>query len=914
MAVSGEATVGHIIGFLRLDADQYFRTLEEADAAASKLGKRKVDIKATAKTAAARAELDSLGRSVDKVDGAQKRAAKSSDKLGAANQRNGRHMRALVVTALALGPALGPLVGTTIGLAGALGSMGAAGIVAVLGIKREIEQGTTLGLAFSSAIADLKGEFRGLEGTAANAALAPFNDIVREVTARMPFLNKSVNTFTNLLGSGSTNALTGIIDSLHTMEPLLVSAGIWVDKLLAKFASVAAGGGLKAFTDYARSTLPLVTDTLENLVVAVVDLVRAFAPMGAGVLAVLNDVSQLIAGLPVGVLTAMASAASAGFLGFQAWRGITSIVNGVVGALKFMNTEMVVSAGLARGLSFATAAVSVAIGAAVFLYAKHAEAARQDQVAVDGMTDALVASNGAITESIRLGKAKELQDAGWGKIAADNGIGLDLLTTAFLGNGDAVDFVTRKLLENQGVNTMVGNGAFEVAGSIHQQTAAFGQLGGAQDVVTGKGALLVNAMKASNGQMAQATVNSKELIGAQRETAASVDATLTAVDRSMVVWDKAGAQYGITGAALKTFEDGQRDAAAQADNARAKMILESDAAGILKGELDKLNGKTLNAAEAQNRFDSALVNMSDHTTKTGKKVVLTTKNIHGMSAASVAIRGDLLGQVRDMQALAEANGDLSGKTAGSIARLKDLRQQIIDNAVAHGHDRKAVTDYINSIFKIPKKVPPTKLEVDKAAADAKLVALQKKLGLVKPIKSIRVVAETKTALESLNILKTVITSLDGKVINITTRYATEGTKPDGGQSLVGGILADGGAPVGLAPSQPAYRPSAREVKNSANGNIFKAFANGGVESHIAQMAPAGAMRLWAEPETGGESYIPHAKSKRARSLEIWEETGRILGAKQRTNTMNVTHNGPIIANSPAEYAEDIERHNAIRGY
>jgi len=308
------------------------------------------------------------------------------------------------------------------------------------------------------------------------------------------------------------------------------------------------------------------------------------------------------------------------------------------------------------------------------------------------------------------------------------------------------------------------------------------------------------------------------------------------------------------------------------------------------------------------------VNMSDHTTKTGKKVVLTTKNIHGMSAASVAIRGDLLGQVRDMQALAEANGDLSGKTAGSIARLKDLRQQIIDNAVAHGHDRKAVTDYINSIFKIPKKVPPTKLEVDKAAADAKLVALQKKLGLVKPIKSIRVVAETKTALESLNILKTVITSLDGKVINITTRYATEGTKPDGGQSLVGGILADGGAPVGLAPSQPAYRPSAREVKNSANGNIFKAFANGGVESHIAQMAPAGAMRLWAEPETGGESYIPHAKSKRARSLEIWEETGRILGAKQRTNTMNVTHNGPIIANSPAEYAEDIERHNAIRGY
>jgi hypothetical protein len=46
--------------------------------------------------------------------------------------------------------------------------------------------------------------------------------------------------------------------------------------------------------------------------------------------------------------------------------------------------------------------------------------------------------------------------------------------------------------------------------------------------------------------------------------------------------------------------------------------------------------------------------------------------------------------------------------------------------------------------------------------------------------------------------------------------------------------------------------------------------------------------LWAEPETGGESYIPHAKSKRARSLQIWEETGRILGASQQT-----THNAPV---------------------
>jgi hypothetical protein len=37
--------------------------------------------------------------------------------------------------------------------------------------------------------------------------------------------------------------------------------------------------------------------------------------------------------------------------------------------------------------------------------------------------------------------------------------------------------------------------------------------------------------------------------------------------------------------------------------------------------------------------------------------------------------------------------------------------------------------------------------------------------------------------------------------------------------------------------------------------------------------------VWAEPETGGEAYIPLAPSKRARSLNIWQETGKRLGVQ-----------------------------------
>lgn len=58
-------------------------------------------------------------------------------------------------------------------------------------------------------------------------------------------------------------------------------------------------------------------------------------------------------------------------------------------------------------------------------------------------------------------------------------------------------------------------------------------------------------------------------------------------------------------------------------------------------------------------------------------------------------------------------------------------------------------------------------------------------------------------------------------------------------------------------------------RSHANGGVVSYYANGGVrENHVAQIAPAGSWRVWAEPETGGEAYIPLAQSKRVRSTAI----------------------------------------------
>ena len=75
----------------------------------------------------------------------------------------------------------------------------------------------------------------------------------------------------------------------------------------------------------------------------------------------------------------------------------------------------------------------------------------------------------------------------------------------------------------------------------------------------------------------------------------------------------------------------------------------------------------------------------------------------------------------------------------------------------------------------------------------------------------------------------------------------------------------------------------------AEGGITRAYIDGGIdkleryanggtrEDHRAQIARGGEWRVWAESETGGESYIPLAKSKRKRSTQILAKTADIFG-------------------------------------
>lgn len=63
----------------------------------------------------------------------------------------------------------------------------------------------------------------------------------------------------------------------------------------------------------------------------------------------------------------------------------------------------------------------------------------------------------------------------------------------------------------------------------------------------------------------------------------------------------------------------------------------------------------------------------------------------------------------------------------------------------------------------------------------------------------------------------------------------------------------------------------------ADGSVRRKAVDGWLSDQQAQIAMAGQYVTWAEDETEGESFIPHARSKRARSTQILAETAGIFG-------------------------------------
>lgn len=181
----------------------------------------------------------------------------------------------------------------------------------------------------------------------------------------------------------------------------------------------------------------------------------------------------------------------------------------------------------------------------------------------------------------------------------------------------------------------------------------------------------------------------------------------------------------------------------------------------------------------------------------------------------------------------------TGSLDKANATLGFHREQLIQAMVASGMSRKAAEDYINTLNLTPKNIETlARLNKDQASGAALELIAQENEAARHRQGSIDI--DTSTA--------------SGKIRAL------------------------------LSQMDDVSRRQARQMGLSSGG-IIRAYASGGVERyasggerHVAQIAPAGAWRLWAEPETGGEAYIPLSLAKRVRSMAILKEVASMFGA------------------------------------
>ncbi|MFD3815106.1 hypothetical protein ACFWRZ_08570 [Streptomyces rubiginosohelvolus] len=199
--------------------------------------------------------------------------------------------------------------------------------------------------------------------------------------------------------------------------------------------------------------------------------------------------------------------------------------------------------------------------------------------------------------------------------------------------------------------------------------------------------------------------------------------------------------------------------------------------------------------------------------------------------------------------------------AGEIAKTPGKKQVTVDAFV-----NRAAAD----LDKVRSKVETMKGKKLIMEAPTKIAVNElQRLGFtVKGIpnsKKVQVTAPTGEPISQVRALQATIDRLRGKTVTVTTNYVVTGSSARR-EGAHGSQLAQANGGI-VHYAEGGIRAMAGRVK---------AFANG-AENHIAQIAKAGTWRVWAEDETGGEAYLPLAKSKRKRSEAILGKVAEMFG-------------------------------------
>lgn len=631
-----------------------------------------------------------------------------------------------------------------------------------------------------------------------------------------------------------------------------------------------ADGPLAQVLDYIKANGDEARETLANIGDAIGNLFEGAAEAGPTMLTLVNAAARLVGALPpelVGIVIQLAAALK---LVQLAGAGAAAIAGGVATLGTRIAALQAASAAAGGGMAglaaaFATlgkaakASIIIAgIGALVYAVSKLSDIGEKAPPNVDKLTTSLgkLGSTGKAT-----GYVAETFGKDFGKLR------------------DQIDRVT-----DPSVVESINNWGADITGGLLDAGDATEEFNGSMDSIDKS---LTDLVRGGKADLAKGALQSM-LATMKPEQAEKFRAALDGYDSSL---EDVRFEQEWTAASMGAFGQAALDTS-------AKLTAQKGAADGLRQSLIALNETNRSAYDAQIQFESAMDDLTEAFKKNGATLDINTRagQANGQAMSAAAKSQD------EMIAAGVAAGESFATMTGKSEALRGEMMRLATEAF--GGNKKAATEYVNTLLGTPESVK-TAIRLEKEEAERGLLAVQAQIEATPDSHTVTVdtlnaaaiaaleavglktrqlpngQTEVYTAngqsLDSIGAVLTALTNLDGKTADTYTNHHVTTTKT----TIFKTVQAAGG-------SNQAAKNMA-ETEGRADGAVVDYYADGGIqrggvrrfaagsENHVAEIAPAGSWRVWAEPETQGEGYVPFARSKRVRSRAITEEIVRRLG-------------------------------------
>jgi hypothetical protein len=738
------------------------------------------------------------------------------------------------------------------------------------------------------AISGLKEEFQGWSDDMAQFTMEPVTKGATLLGEVLPRLSPEVESFStqmdrlmDVAGGGiASGAFDQIADDVAKLTDSQLDA--FTDQVIHLLRVISEGdaddGVIGQIVAYMRENGPEARAAVEAIGDAIGTLAEGAAQAGPVMLTLVTAAAKLVAALPPEVVAVILQAAAALKLLQIAGAGAVAIAAGfgrVRTSLLGVAAASTAAGGGLAGLRVAFLALGTAakasvvlagLGALVYAVSELSDIGEQAPPNVDRLTTALgkLGATGKVT-----GEAADAFGKDFGKLR------------------EQID----KVLDPS-VSDSINNWGADITGGLLDASDATEEFTGSMDSIDES---LTNLVQGGKADLAKAALENM-LAGMSPDQAAKfkgeLDGYKSAVEDLAFEQELAAQSMGIFGAA--------------AQDVQAKLNAQKSAADGLRASILALNETNRSAYDAQIGFEQAMDDLTAAFKENGATLDLNTesgrKNGEAMSAAAKSQDEMIAAGL----AAGESMESMAGKSDKLRASMMTLATQAFD-----GNRQKAL-DYVNTLLGTPEDIK-TIITLERQDAISGLQSVQDAINATPDSHTVTVDTLNATAIAAL------------EAVGLKTRQLPDGRTEvftANGQSL-GSIASvrdalnalDGKTAhtytvhtntvyenrivnnaTGESRSRTKLRPGSQ-----ADGGVVDYFADGGFgrsdlrpfprgESHVAQIAPAGSWRVWAEPETGGEAYIPLSSTKRTRSRAILEETVRRLGGSPEMIQWNADGN------------------------